>query len=37
VRSWLIALLVALLVVGIVWFALAIPGCGSGSSGLGAG
>jgi hypothetical protein len=32
-----IAVVVALLIVGIVWFVLAIPGCGSGSGGLGAG
>jgi hypothetical protein len=32
-----IAVLVALLVVAVVWFVFAIPGCGSGSSGLGRG
>jgi hypothetical protein len=34
-RSWLVAALVALAIVTVVWFLLAIPGCGSGSSGIG--
>jgi len=35
VRSWVGAILVALAIVTVVWFLLAIPGCGSGSSGIG--
>jgi hypothetical protein len=34
-RSWLVAILVALVIVTLVWFLLAIPGCGSGSSSIG--
>ncbi|HUH21422.1 MAG TPA: hypothetical protein VLZ09_06085 [Gaiellaceae bacterium] len=34
-RSWLVAIVVALAIVTIVWFLLAVPGCGSGSSGVG--
>ena len=33
-RSGLVAVLVALLILTIVLFLLAIPGCGSGSSGI---
>jgi hypothetical protein len=32
-----VALLLALFIVGVVWFVLAIPGCGSGAGGLGPG
>jgi len=34
-RSWLVAILVALAIVTVIWFLLAVPGCGSGSSGIG--
>ena len=36
-RSWIVAVLLALVIVGVVWFVLAIPGCGSGASELGLG
>ena len=36
-RSWLVAALIALAVVFVVWFVLTVPGCGSGSSGIGLG
>jgi hypothetical protein len=34
-RSWVFVVVVGLTVALAVWFLLAIPGCGSGSSGIG--
>jgi len=36
-RSWIVVVLIVLAVVLGVWFVLAVPGCGSGSSGIGLG
>ncbi len=36
-RSWVRALLIAAVAIWLVWFFLTVPGCGSGSGGVGPG